>query len=192
MTIDHIQAEALNLIKARAAARAQRAYNYERDDLGQMIDALAYLALRTDFGDETDSEDISNLADCVADYLKYWGEQLECTFTGQWQPGLDGSGIFIAVVDGLTYAYRVRYRAHHLSAYNDHIEFRHVDEDMQPIKAPNPVSDTGYRSEFVPSPTIDDFESPEAWIEGYLKERAQSWKPPINLRQLSLFDERDD
>lgn len=188
LTIETIQAEALELMKARAVARASQVYNYERDDLGHMIAALARLALQTDYGDDAESGDISELADCVVDYLTYWGEQLECSPLDTWKPGLDGVGFASVTVDDITHTYRVRYRPHRYLGHNDHMEFQLVYDDQRPSKRPNPVSETGYRSVFVPSRDIDMLANPQDWVVDYLKQCVSSWEQPENAMQLSLFN----
>lgn len=183
-----IEAEALDLMQARAKARAAGVYNYERDDLGKMIDALARLGLQTDYGADAESGDISGIAECVADYQRYWGEQLERTDMSDWAIGLDGSGLVSITVYNIHLTYRVRYRPHYLAGTHDHFEFQLIDEDGLRFKHPNPVSDTGFRSEFVPSADIDALGSPETWVREYMEARALAWDQPNSERQLSLFD----
>jgi hypothetical protein len=71
-------------------------------------------------------------------------------------------------------------------AATSHLEIRTVS----PAQAALPVTDTGYRSHFLPSGAVESAGGPVAYIQAWLDEaaKAPSWKrKDEQSRQLSLF-----
>lgn len=68
----------------------------------------------------------------------------------------------------------------------DHLEIRTAD----PERAPLPITDTGYRSHFLPSAELAAYGGPLAFVAAWLDHEANSdqWKAQAaNSKQLSLF-----
>jgi hypothetical protein len=70
--------------------------------------------------------------------------------------------------------------------YVDHLQVRTLD----PLRAPLPITETGYRSHFIPKDTIENSGGPETYVSKWL-DRAATGKPwseiEANVRQYALF-----
>ncbi|HEV7276537.1 MAG TPA: hypothetical protein VGN80_09645 [Devosiaceae bacterium] len=86
-------------------------------------------------------------------------------------------------------ALEVTYEAHWLNATafrTAHLQVRSV----APAKEPLPISDTGYRSHFLPADEIDAHGGPAEYVKRWLDHaaRAPEWRRAVEARQqLSLF-----
>lgn len=178
-----IETEAAMLWQARAEARARRAHGDICDGLSYRLTALAYLALKTDFGDDAATTSAHEQAECVADYLRHWGEQLRID---DLVIGLYGSTTISLSAQDLSFVYRITYRPHYLGS--DHFDVQLIDDHGQQSRHPNPVTQTGYRSVFASYAEIEQIGCPRAWITVYLRRCAAQWQPPDGARQLSLLD----
>lgn len=186
LTPEKIETEALTLWRSRAEARARRTREDICHGLSDQLTALAYLALKTDFGADAAAADELDQARCVADYLSHWGAQLQ---SAGLITGLYGSTTISLLVREMSFVYRIRYRPHYLGNTTDHFDVQLIDENRRPSATPNPVTQTGYRSVFVSSAEVDQIGCPKAWISAYLNQCAKQWQPLNLARQLCLFDD---
>lgn len=63
-------------------------------------------------------------------------------------------------------------------------------ESVAPERAPLPITETGYRSHFIPCGTVEEAGGPEAYVRAWLDHEAAkpAWKAAeAAARQLSLF-----
>jgi hypothetical protein len=88
----------------------------------------------------------------------------------------------------------VSYEADYLSsaARGLHFTISHLELRVTaPVGAPLPVTETGYRSHFLPPGTIEEAGGPSAFIQAWLNEASRSvaWQRTHGRwRQLKLFD----
>lgn len=70
-------------------------------------------------------------------------------------------------------------------------EHAHLEvQSLQPERAPLPITETGYRSAFLPNEDIDLAGGPIAYVQAWLDQAAKSreWRDQVDAaRQLSLF-----
>ena len=90
-----------------------------------------------------------------------------------------------------SYTIEVRYAADpfNMASHNreamSHIEIRTIT----PENAAIPITETGYKSHFIPKIALDDYETPEAFVKAWLDHDARSadWRDAEeNARQMSL------
>jgi len=63
-------------------------------------------------------------------------------------------------------------------------------ETLEPIRAPLPITETGYKSSFIANEVIDDAGGPEAFVETWLDDAAQTrgWiEQEAEIRQYALL-----
>lgn len=68
----------------------------------------------------------------------------------------------------------------------DHLQI----ETLDPVRAPLPITETGYRSHFIAKDTIEDAGGPTAYVEAWLDEAARSrgWiEQEAEIRQYALL-----
>ena len=75
--------------------------------------------------------------------------------------------------------------------YDDKRHATHLEVvSVSPERAPLPITETGYRSRFMPISDMEGYDSPEAFVEAWLDyaSRSPEWKAlEAASRQLSLF-----
>ena len=70
--------------------------------------------------------------------------------------------------------------------FTDHLTV----ETLEPQRAPLPITETGYRSHFMPKDTIDEAGDPAAYVEVWLDEAAKgkNWaEREVAIRQYALL-----
>ena len=77
-------------------------------------------------------------------------------------------------------------------SYSDEtLEIAHLQvRSINPLKAPLPITNTGYRSEFLGKGRVEEYGSVEAYVLAWLKHEARSkeWRQYVKeSQQLSLF-----
>lgn len=63
-------------------------------------------------------------------------------------------------------------------------------ETLEPQRAPLPITETGYRSHFMPKDIIDETDDPAAYVEAWLDDAAcgKGWvEQEASIRQYALF-----
>lgn len=63
-------------------------------------------------------------------------------------------------------------------------------ESLSPPRAPLPMTETGYRSHFIPPQDVERFGGPEAYVEAWITELSgtAAWRQTdAAARQLALF-----
>ena len=72
----------------------------------------------------------------------------------------------------------IRWNADYV-AFDDGGSMAHLEiQSIKPARAPLPITETGYRSHFIPRSSVDALGGPEAYVEAWIAEQAQSlaWK----------------
>ena len=72
----------------------------------------------------------------------------------------------------------IRWNADYV-AFDDGGSMAHLEiESISPARAPLPITETGYRSHFIHRSNVDHMGGPEAYVEAWIAEQAQSlaWK----------------
>ncbi len=84
----------------------------------------------------------------------------------------------------------IRWNADYL-AFEGCPDMAHLEiESLSPPRAPLPMTDTGYRSHFIPPQEVERFGGPEAYVEAWIAELSDStaWRQThASARQLALF-----
>lgn len=84
----------------------------------------------------------------------------------------------------------VRYEPEWLGTIGEY-RIAHLDiTSLQPERAPLPITETGYRSRFLPREEVDAEGGPEAYVRGWLEAAAKEpeWRNYVaTTQQLSLF-----
>jgi len=84
----------------------------------------------------------------------------------------------------------VRYEADWLSIPSSRFRTAHLElRSTCPDRAPLPVTETGYRSRFLPREEVEALAGPEGYARAWLDEAARdpAWRDRDDGRQLSLF-----
>lgn len=84
----------------------------------------------------------------------------------------------------------IRWNADYV-AFDDGESMAHLEvQSINPARAPLPITETGYRSHFIPRSSVDALGSPEAYVEAWIAEVANTpvWRnAEAASRQLALF-----
>lgn len=75
--------------------------------------------------------------------------------------------------------------------YDDKTRVAHLEvESISPKRAPLPITETGYRSQFTPLSEVEIYVTPEDYVEAWLDDasRSREWQTlEQSSRQVSLF-----
>lgn len=100
-------------------------------------------------------------------------------------------GVFVQRIDWNGITLEISYEPNWLNTEKNGIPIAHLEiRSLHPEDAVLPVTDTGYRSHFVPASKVIDLGGPIGYVRTWLDKAAQSkeWKTyQERARQLSFF-----